>query len=305
MNTEHKFSLIKLFSADSQKYSNNMLTVTTKIQLFLVLSSLCIICSSCAFRQLKHETKALRSQWSIISEISFEGDETGDLVAVIYKVTSDSKSIISFRIVPWNLKEFVFLLDSGQHDYRLAVFHDKNSDLVIDNDEPVVLANQGNRLKFSNVTTRLRMGISMADASILPADYPRSLTDLPEETTQTYYVSVGAIADLSAEKFSTKGSKQGFWEPHRFLKQHGIGVYMLGPYDPTKIPVLFVSGAGGNIHDWDYFLERLDTSRYQAWYYLYPSGTRITQLGEVLHLIVNGLEEQHDFGELVVIAHHR
>jgi hypothetical protein len=61
----------------------------------------------------------------------------------------------------------------------------------------------------------------------------------------------------------------GLWEPTRFLKEHGVGIYMLEVYDPDKTPVLFINGAGGSAQNWRYFLRRLDRTRFQAWFFLY------------------------------------
>lgn len=58
------------------------------------------------------------------------------------------------------------------------------------------------------------------------------------------------------------------------------GIYFYGPYDPDKIPVLFVHGLMSSPHAWLHFINELNENpdfrkRYQPWVYLYPSGAPI------------------------------
>ncbi|MFO8073774.1 MAG: hypothetical protein R6V85_18080 [Polyangia bacterium] len=267
-----------------------------------MLLALALISSACAFSRMRLESESLRNQWVLVAKVRFRGEETGKLYAVVYEVTRETRSVRSFRHVPWDLGKFVFLLEPG-HDYRVAVFHDLNEDLVIDPEESIAWLNSGNRIRFSEVSTWKRMRVSMEDAGSLPEGFPRDLAGLPPQEAQRYYIAVGELADLSQERFSAEAGMRGLWEPYEFLRKHGMGIYMLEPYDPERIPVLFVSGAGGNPHNWSYFFERLDRSRYQPWYYLYPSGVRIFRLGEVLHTITDELHRMHGFGSMVVVAH--
>jgi len=261
--------------------------------------------TGCTFGQLKEETRKLRGQWVLMGQVAYDAEPTGDLVAVLYEKTAEGVALVSYRNVPWTLKEFVFLLEPGERDYRAAVFHDGNRNREVDDGETVLLAERGNRLKFSDVTTWKMVKVDPADALPLPEGYRRDLSGLPaDETAQPYYVGLGVVPpDLKHEKFGEDASSMGFWEPHTFLQKYGIGVYMLQPYDPDKIPVLFVSGADGNISNWKYFLQRLDRTKYQPWYFLYPSGMRIFRNGQVLHLLVTAIEKNHGVKRLVVMAH--
>lgn len=58
------------------------------------------------------------------------------------------------------------------------------------------------------------------------------------------------------------------------------GVYFLGPYDPKKIPVLFVHGLMSTPLDWGNFINELNANpdfrqHYQAWVFFYPTGMPI------------------------------
>ena len=64
------------------------------------------------------------------------------------------------------------------------------------------------------------------------------------------------------------------WEPFAFVEDGGTGIHFLQPYDPDKVPVLFVHGINGAPRDFTALIQNLDQSRYQPWVLSYPSGLR-------------------------------
>lgn len=113
----------------------------------------------------------------------------------------------------------------------------------------------------------------------------------------------GEIADLSDPHFGKENGRLGYFEIYRFLWQVRPGIYFLEPYDPARIPVLFVHGALGYPQEFAPLIEALDTARFQAWFYYYPSGARLTPVGEFLARSITSLQLRHDFDDLVVVAH--
>ena len=72
----------------------------------------------------------------------------------------------------------------------------------------------------------------------------------------------------------------GFFNPAKQLDNAGEGLYALEPYDPNKIPVVFVHGLRSDPHIWKNAMntileDREVAKRYQMWYYLYPTGLPI------------------------------
>jgi len=78
---------------------------------------------------------------------------------------------------------------------------------------------------------------------------------------------------------------------------------MFEPYDPKRIPVLFVSGAGGNPWEWRAQIDALDHSRYQPWVFVYPSGQRLASSVAVLERCITALQREYGFVRLYVTAH--
>lgn len=115
--------------------------------------------------------------------------------------------------------------------------------------------------------------------------------------------SVGEIADLNEPRFQATRGEEGLWTPATLAITHGFGIYFREPYDPDRIPVLFIHGAGGSPQDWRMAMEKLDRKRYQAWFYFYPSGMRLESAASSLNAGVENLHSRYGFQRLDVIAH--
>src|ERR671924_865229 len=111
------------------------------------------------------------------------------------------------------------------------------------------------------------------------------------------------VALLEAPGFTDEYGRKGLWQPLRFVREIHGGLYLLEPYDPARIPVLFIHGAGGTPQDWRNFIQSLDRTRYQPWVYYYPTGLPIEMSAQWLDRFVGGLHAQYGFQHLVVAAH--
>lgn len=137
------------------------------------------------------------------------------------------------------------------------------------------------------------------------------ITQVREDLSE-YYANPEAYADrligegrievASLEDFAEEG-RQGLWQPISFVRERRGGIYMLQPYDPARIPVLFIHGAGGTPLDWRYFIESLDRTKYQAWVYYYPTGLPIDLTAGWLDDAVARLHKKYGFQRLAVTAH--
>jgi pimeloyl-ACP methyl ester carboxylesterase len=111
------------------------------------------------------------------------------------------------------------------------------------------------------------------------------------------------VALLDSPGFMGSHGAQGLWQPVSFVREVRGGLYMLGAYDPAKVPVLFVHGAGGTPQDWRDFIASLDQDRYQAWVYYYPTGLPIETSAVWLDKFVAALHSEYRFRRLVVAGH--
>lgn len=122
-------------------------------------------------------------------------------------------------------------------------------------------------------------------------------------TRQGVDFSLGEVVDLDDSRFSVARGEDGLWAPASSAIEHGFGVYFLQPYDPHKIPVLFIHGAGGTPQSWGPAVEALDRTRYQPWVFVYPSGLRLDTCAAALDEGILYLHQRYRFERMHVAAH--
>lgn len=111
---------------------------------------------------------------------------------------------------------------------------------------------------------------------------------------------------------SLKGT-EGFFEPESWTDVSGL--YMSSPYQPEKIPVVFVHGLFTNTRTWSAMFNELAgdpllRERYQAWFFLYPTGNPIMFSATLLRNSLKEVREALDpsgkdaaFDRMVIIGH--
>ena len=113
----------------------------------------------------------------------------------------------------------------------------------------------------------------------------------------------GVVVSLDEESFSPAAASAGVWHPLKSMARSSPGIYFLEPYDPQRMPVLFVHGYAGSPRDFSYLTSKLDRTRFQAWVYNYPSGLRLPLLAEHLDTSLAQLQLRYRFGCLSIVAH--
>jgi pimeloyl-ACP methyl ester carboxylesterase len=113
----------------------------------------------------------------------------------------------------------------------------------------------------------------------------------------------GVVTSLDEPRFSRSAASEGLWHPERFIAHSSTGIYFLEPYDPKRTPVLFVHGYEGSPRDFSYLIAKLDTTRFQAWVYNYPSGLRLGLLAGNLEASLDELRVRYRFDCVSIVAH--
>jgi pimeloyl-ACP methyl ester carboxylesterase len=113
----------------------------------------------------------------------------------------------------------------------------------------------------------------------------------------------GEIADLRDARFGPEGGRLGYFDPYTFAWKIRPGVYFREPYDPKKIPVLFVHGAVGHPSVFATLADGLDSARFQPWFFYYPSGARLDGVSDFLSETMAQLQRDLGFGRVAVVAH--
>jgi len=196
---------------------------------------------------------------------------------------------------------FLLRLEVGQR-YTIGAFADRNRNLVPDADEPATLAPQPIVVSqgWQGIT---RVSLTLAPGSRLPQATRDALLALPKVERKALPMVVGEVAALDDERLSEESGEMGLWAPLDFLTHVGIGVFFAEPYDSKRIPVLFMGGAGGYPNEWHTVVDSLDRKRYQAWFFVYPSGQRLELSARVLERCIHELHKKYAFKQLYVTAH--
>jgi pimeloyl-ACP methyl ester carboxylesterase len=127
--------------------------------------------------------------------------------------------------------------------------------------------------------------------------------DAQMDVSLTQVTAVGEIADLSDPRFDQALAEDGLWRPFDFLFKGHPGIYFLGAYDRTKIPVLFVHGINGSPQNFRTLIEGLDRRRFQPWVYYYPSGAALPNVASHLTQTMRQLQVRYGFSSFAVVAH--
>ena len=206
-----------------------------------------------------------------------------------------------------------WLTDLAPGCYGVGAWSDRDGDSVYDLDEPAAAASSRPERLFEIGEREHVDGIHLLipERGRLEID-PMQLevTSLEVRTHEDQLLAnlgalavEGELAALSDERFGAESGHLGYWQPIEFCWQLRPGVYFLEPYDRTRVPVLFVHGALGHPQEFRTLIESLDRTRFQTWFYFYPSGTYLEGASELLSQTLLRLEQRHGFAELAIVAH--
>ncbi|HVY80460.1 MAG TPA: alpha/beta fold hydrolase [Steroidobacteraceae bacterium] len=134
-------------------------------------------------------------------------------------------------------------------------------------------------------------------------DYQRAQSDGGRRAVFAGLTVAGEIVSLDDARFSRKAGALGFWRPLDSVETTHPGVYFLAPFDAARVPVLFVHGMNGTPADFQYLVQHLDRSRFQAWVYSYPSGAKLEAIADHLDHTIRELQARHHFGPMAIVAH--
>src|SRR5262249_30463900 len=149
------------------------------------------------------------------------------------------------------------------------------------------------------------LGVAVRDACRERIPFPFSSADGEGlgEGTQPDLRFVGVVTRMDDPRFSRQNGRRGLWQPLEFVRQVGAGVYFLEPYDPNKVPVLFVHGALGHPGNWAAIVAALDRSRLQPWLAYYPTATGLETTAMALDRWMEELYVRYRSPRLAVVAH--
>lgn len=209
-----------------------------------------------------------------------------------------------------NVTHFTKLHEAGPYElmvpkgeYFIFAFVDINHDSIYQHGEPSGQYSEKGLLVQQSGGVLLNLDISIKNQEDSNVDFPVGTLVATKKSDTSHSTSPGALADLNAPLFDYENGIKGYWQPLEFFKENGGNIYFLQPYDPTKIPVLYVHGATGSPRGWEYLVSNIDQDRYQPWFYYYPSGASLKSMADLLFWKMYNLKTKYKFKELYIVAH--
>ncbi len=268
------------------------------LTLFLMLS---FLLAGCTFMQLREETKFAKKSAVLVGTVSSTNSYRDMPVIVAAYSKKDSKRTIVHYTTLHEPGPYELMVSTGT--YNIVAFGDRNKNLIYDKGEPAgqILSAEQVSAPAGGVAGNLDIVISEQNSTKI--DFPVGSTIPPKEHKQFHSTGPGAIANIDDYLFSDEYGKKGFWTAIEFFREISGNVYFLEEYDPAKIPILFVHGAAGSPQNWRTFFKRIDRSKYQPWFFYYPSGASIDSMSYLLFWKLQNLQTKYKFKELYITAH--
>ena len=260
-------------------------------------------CPGCVFARLKRDLETMQETLAALKgDVVSSMTQSGPIFVVLWDADEPDRGVLRHWPM-YSPGEFRFVVQVPGR-YHLLAFQDRNRDLVFQSDEPAAFWGNGAALSVSPGQQLVDLHIPLAEDDRVSLNLPVDLSSKSEVVTfEGFAIGNGEIRDINDPRFTQENAAMGMWEPLRFVKEVGMGLYFLDAFDPNKTPVLFIHGLAGHPGQWESIVARLDRDRFQPWLYYYPSGVRLQTISDGLYQMVETLRARHGFDRMHVVAH--
>lgn len=255
--------------------------------------------SGCALIELKDEVNKSLESTVVVGQVSDSSPGKGPIIVAACRVDRGKKEVEHYTVLHES-GEYELLVAKGS--YHVFAYRDTNSNLIYEKGEPAGQYTTPTVISAPAGGVVLEIDFSIEDNKSR-IDLPFGFTISSKKPQKLHSRLAGTIMDLDDPLFSPEYGKKGYWEPLTFYREVGGSIYFLEEYDPEKIPILFIHGAAGTPGDWKYFVENIDRSRFQPWFFYYPSGARIKSMSYLMLWKLSNLYYKYRFEKLYLTAH--
>ena len=265
---------------------------------YIALFIICLALLGCALIKAKKDINRSQDDTVIIGNIYGKFSGNGPIIVASCSI-DEARKITNYTVLH-DSGEYELLVDHGK--YYVFAYWDKNSNLIYEAGEPA------GHYGAPELVRAPAVGVVFDIDIVIPEE--GSNIEIPHGTEissvkpqKLYSRQAGVITDLNDERFSEEYGTKGFWEPVSFFRQFGGNIYFLGEYDPEKTPILFIHGATGTPKGWKYFVNHIDRTRFQPWFFYYPTGARIDSMAYLLLWKLSNLQAKYQFNNIYITAH--
>ena len=187
--------------------------------------------------------------------------------------------------------------------YTLLVFADQNENKVFDHWE--IVGQRTIELDEIDAPQKVLGHVDINLTAPKSLDWVESLP-MPRisEPKKSLFYPAGAIRSLDDPIFDENIATMGMYDPASFTELVPTGFFALEEDLGYKIPVVFVHGIGGTSRSFAPIIDRIDRIKYKPWFYYYPSGGDLEQLGELFYKIfLSGKVTAMNKMPMIIVAH--
>ncbi len=277
----------------------------------LLLLALAAGLHGCVFLDVKEQQDKLQAACTIKGTArSLQQGSRAIVVVLLRRAEGEGKLAAGWEIASQFVMEdagrFKFGVSGGKGVYTVGAFDDANRNLIFDPGEPFVIGEDSVTCApgahFEDVVLTIPANSPRRGAQAIPALKASSL-QAQLSATLGQMTAIGELTSLAEDMFSEEVAEGGLWRPFDFLVEGYAGIWFLEPYDPARVPVLFVHGINGTPANFKDLIGRLDRKRFQAWVYYYPSGLHMGTVADHLNQTVTKLQVRYGVRRLAVVAH--
>jgi pimeloyl-ACP methyl ester carboxylesterase len=280
----------------------------------LLLFALAGALAGCMFLDVKEQQEKLQEACAIKGTArSLQDGDRAIVVVLLRRHEAEEKLPGTWEIVSHFVLEragrFAFSVSGGKGSYSVGAFDDADRNLVLEpgesfvTDRDVVTCSPGQIIDGFVLNVPATAAAAPRSGSLdIAAVQKRSIKE-QARATLGQMTAVGELTSLNEDMFSQEVAESGLWRPFDFLVDGYAGIWFLEPYDPNRIPVLFVHGINGTPASFKSLIDHLDRKRFQAWVYYYPSGLRLDVVADHLNQTMTKLQVRYRVARFGVVAH--
>lgn len=253
--------------------------------------------AACSLVQLRQESQDFESATVLVGRIDCPAGAVRGLVVAAIAADGPRQGQLSHHTALHECGGYELVVPAGHH--HVAAFDDAN--LNGRHDEGEALAEAADAVTASG--SGVVMGIDLVlgrSAGAAARGRALGLDRLPPRGRST---QAGVVTTLDDPALSAVQGQQGYWAPMSSFRQQGGNIVFLEPFDPARVPVLFVHGAAGSPQDLAPLIAGLDRRHHQAWLFHYPSGAALDSMAHLLYWKLLNLQLRHRFTRWAVVAH--
>ena len=271
----------------------------------------CLALAGCSFIDARRQQQQIDAYCVIGGEASAERADPRPIVVVLARRAP--APALSWQIVDHFVLErpgrWEFFAPAGSQ-YAVAAFEDANRDFAHQPGEGYASLAFDHPLECGPGARHAGLSLHVPARSAKPFPYALDIAALHVRSadeqlglTLGQYTAVGEVAALSDPRFAEANARDSLWRPLDFVVAQHPGIYFLEPYDPARVPVLFVHGLYGTPRNFAYLIEHLDRTRFQPWVYYYPSGAHLDAVAGHLNQTVAKLQQRYHFARFALVGY--